>query len=94
MSHSPLPWKVQKDGGFLSIRHGNQSPIANVGFANRAEHRANAEFIVNACNSHDMLIYGLRLALDALDRVSLPSAVELAKTHGEKILSKLREVKS
>ena len=71
-SHSPLPWRVEVDSCAACRDYGRDGEYQIVGpdggppagyhahFANRAD----AEFIVTACNSHHDLLAALKLALD------------------------------
>ena len=78
VSHSPLPWCIDDNGLIYgqSVGDDDEAPcIADV-IADRdlagfgimsAEERANAAFIVTACNHHETLLATLRKALLALN---------------------------
>lgn len=81
-AHSPLPWSVEyRDGRAASMyghhvrTHANSRPgitdgrdaICDVRGASDAEARANARFIVTACNAHHDLIAALKAVRGAVD---------------------------
>lgn len=64
--HTPTPWRLAKSA-VIEIRGVSQTPVVSwSGFddSNRttAEHKANAAFIVRACNAHDDMVAALRRA--------------------------------
>ncbi len=60
--HTPTPWNVSKHHGYgelngVQIRDATGYAIAvSIGDVEELDSRANAEFIVRACNSHDALV--------------------------------------
>jgi len=68
MKHTPLPWGLTKEDGFFSIRssHAKENGFSSEficsmdGYRYRedriGERKANADFIITACNSHYDLI--------------------------------------
>jgi len=68
-AHTPGPWVIDKYG---SVTHGRECVSAN-GFSmvmspgdGQNEAKANAAFIVRACNSHYQLVESLREAIEEL----------------------------
>ena len=69
--HTPTPWRLSADGGAITtskpgILEGSKTICGGLDnpLKDQDECKANAEFIVTACNSHDEL-------LDTLNRISL-----------------------
>lgn len=60
MSHTPTPWRTYAGRAIVFDADGNY--VAYCGqshFIETEEQKANAEFIVRACNSHDELVAAL-----------------------------------
>lgn len=56
MEHSKLPWKVAETNGYYDIDGPNGNPIATCGSADHGMPKANARFIVQACNAHEAMV--------------------------------------
>lgn len=73
VKHTPTPWQVGLDGQHFGNLDESATPkFRAVGFAlNRGigETRANAEFIVTACNAHDALVECLDVFVQPLGLV-------------------------
>ena len=70
--HTPCPWRVFD--GFADIEIVTDHPAANdveslVQFKGQRNARANAEFIVRACNSHHDVVAALALARAMLSHI-------------------------
>jgi hypothetical protein len=89
--HTATPWVMQFDGPteharphliISADRKQWGQPIAST-FRGRAEHRANAEFIVRACNSHEELCAALAELVKAEDvkmgRRAVKLRIEIAR---------------
>ena len=64
MNHTPTPWRMGPalhEGYHAAVMALSHTLIANFGDGSvgKAEHEANAEFIVRACNSHDAMVEAL-----------------------------------
>lgn len=67
-AHTPLPWRYTRSFGTIEIvPNGTQQPLAGIDF-DAEEDRANAAFIVRACNSHYQLVSALRGLLDEITK--------------------------
>lgn len=67
--HTPVPWErtILSDGVESEIVNQNGQVIATTSVdapETIQEHEANAEFIVRACNAHQVLLDALKVALD------------------------------
>lgn len=62
VKHDPTPWQLEGGHQWLSTTH--PSPLFELVpvVGTEAEHKANAEFIVKACNMHDELLEALQMA--------------------------------
>lgn len=68
MQHTPTPWTNPTDGGIkapaecTTLRSGRKVPfrVCTMQDGDRETVRANAAFIVRACNAHDELVAALR----------------------------------
>ncbi len=73
MKHTELPWKVhpyeQNKGGYFQISNGAEWIAA-------PNTRANAEFIVRACNCHEELVNGLQALVNFIDNNVLVRNIE------------------
>lgn len=71
MEHTKTPWTIADfhvDRGNIQI--GSPEDYIGEVYANCEEHRTNAEFIVRACNAHDVLVEtGRTLAILALQSI-------------------------
>ncbi len=104
-SHTPTPWEHQGTGLIYGEMPGDQdeAPLIADVIADRERsvfgcmtdcERANAQFIVRACNAYDGFVATLKLALEALnsaprfrtpgaDSYSVASAIETALKNAE-----------
>ena len=78
-AHTPGPWQVAGHGTTVDHTHerSRRPPVARCGLTHGLgpagdEDRANAEFIVRACNSHDELLAALRELTRAWDSTQFP----------------------
>jgi len=71
--HTPTPWKIDSsDSQFHpAIRSENEDHIATVACED-AEGRANAEFLVRACNVHEELLEALQNWFECADEHDIP----------------------
>lgn len=65
MSHTPTPWRMGPalhEGYHAAVMALSHTLIANFGDGSvgKAEHEANAAFIVRACNSHEAMLKQLK----------------------------------
>ena len=85
-----MPWRVlpREDGGFEIYTKPDDRPgrMNNFAVAIGVQHREEADFIVNACNSHASLVAGQKAALD--------HAVSLAAAQSNRLMSLNRLAKS
>jgi len=93
--HTPLPWKVYyaKNNGQLILGTGEESGQAiqshNGAFwRDEAEAKANAEFVVKACNSHYELLEALESVKEYVHNFGESHLIEIvdkaiAKARGE-----------
>jgi hypothetical protein len=68
--HSPLPWSALGcaiEGPFTPKRRKSIGVVCEAQDRSVAEARANAEFIVQACNLHDELVAALKAIVDGSD---------------------------
>ena len=56
-THSELPWKVDVEMDIVNKQDGHLATCVNV------NQKANASFIVRACNNHEKLVEALQLIL-------------------------------
>jgi len=62
--HTPTPYKlVQVQGGFGLISNDNNEYVTTIYQRDNNQVKANAEFIVRACNNHNKLVEALERAL-------------------------------
>lgn len=71
MSHTPTPWRrvpALHEGYHAAVMAERHTLIANFGDGSlgRAEHEANAAFIVRACNSHEAMLKQLKATQEML----------------------------
>ena len=74
--HTPTPWRATDMPGFASVAEfetGRLVAGCDASYRELIECKANAAFIVTACNNHAALVAALELAESALDN-SLRSA--------------------
>lgn len=71
MKPSPLPWKVMTDSKTNNGRHMESEffrpmifDATGAGIAGKKDYEENAEFIVQACNSHAALVEALKKIAD------------------------------
>ena len=89
MKHTPLPWSFEKHTAGASIKGSGKEWIATlqISFVDDIEAKANAEFIVRACNSHYDLLEACKKVINnwgnlhPKDRQQLRNAV--AKAEGK-----------
>jgi hypothetical protein len=71
MPHSPLPWRMISDLGGVRVvdaRNGRISRVSSSHFGGPEDHKAQAQYIVTACNAYPQLVAALRIARDLLER--------------------------
>jgi hypothetical protein len=74
---TPTPWISddydvrQPNGRFIAYTGPSHTPDAIYPPACKAEDKANAEFIVRACNSHESMVEALQGVLDAFPDLAL-----------------------
>lgn len=68
-AHTALPWRLM-NGNEICANNKQETLIAEVFDENEAEWKANAEFIVRACNSHYELLEHLRNIVEMARSVS------------------------
>lgn len=67
---TPGPWSTDADDLGVWINCAAPEPIAKMGKSTNHNARANAAFIVEACNSHDALLSQLNEAVGALEKIA------------------------
>jgi len=89
MSHTPTPWKAEENRVF-QIKHPTfRIAICTSNSADYLEEKANAEFIVRACNNHDELLEALKESQIAL--YDAMHAGHLSRSYGGKVMDKIEQ---
>jgi hypothetical protein len=100
VSHTPTPWAVEKNS--VNAENGSVVSIAECGFSvpgqswsgtdySTKEHQAaNADFIVRACNSHDLLVAALADALELLENHQNSAYCQAFRNSDEAVLDAAR----
>ena len=89
MTHTPGPW-VAKSGHNQTILGPNGEALAFTSFGKNIDDKANAAFIVRACNAHEDLLAAARNLLNASRLVGVLGVTEvsIAEEGLEKIIAK------
>jgi len=71
MKHTPTPWQLVKPEsqyGNQAVKvniRGNMLLIASISWIEGEDGKANAAFIVQACNAHDELLEAVKMVIEA-----------------------------
>lgn len=94
-THTPVPWHIEEDGDALWIHDALNATIADVppsmvmmdggDYELTDEDRANAEFIVRACNAHDDLLAACEQALAYFAVIEKANRGKTWPAHSEKV---------
>ena len=93
--HTPIPWGQTQTGSYdyhINTKvHGHIAILICGSGDERGRNKANAEFIVQACNSHKALVEACEIAVDLLkfmdERRSLPVQLKKDLIHIEAALA-------
>lgn len=90
MNHDPTPWRQVASGTIISI---NNEHVLGIAFVNPrgdasgiplGKDRANASFIVRACNAHDALVAACKSVEDLLVRIDNgETTVRISNVNGQ-----------
>lgn len=88
-AHSPLPWRIypghldsiySQDGEVLIVERGSDfNCLEGESTPDNDEARANAAFIVRACNAHYQMLEALKTAQAALDFADFPETLKAVR---------------